>query len=195
MLARHIYRDEAVLRHAQPEALDELARVDLPHQYIAARMLGVLCLIALAWLALASTERAVRLDGLAAGYANVESSDAQMPFPSPSERLVEFSSFVSIDEAERISAGMAVDLLSMSNSKVTSVKGRLVSLQQGVGETGGSPALSAPLEHQARYRLLVAVPASHTLQSVQGPHRLRIVTGQQRLFELLMNSVTFRLDD
>lgn len=53
MPARSIFRQEALLRSAQPEALDDLLRVTAPHErvFVVALLVPVLMLIAWAVLA------------------------------------------------------------------------------------------------------------------------------------------------
>lgn len=53
MPGRSIYRREAILRSAQPEALDDLLRVTAPHERIFVAALLVPLLMLIAWAALA----------------------------------------------------------------------------------------------------------------------------------------------
>ncbi len=53
MSGRNIYRRDALIRSAQPEALDDLPRVTAPHERIFQAALFVLCLALVTWIALA----------------------------------------------------------------------------------------------------------------------------------------------
>ena len=195
MFGRNIYRDEAVLVHAQPEPLDALARVDVPHQYIATRALGLLCLIAVVWLALGSTERALWLHGIAAPLPHLEGPVAALAADPALGAFVEISSYVTRSTAERLSVGMEVDVLLKPGATTTSVTGTLVSLERRSGQTPGELASGTRLQPEEPYRLVVVVPASESLQPGQDLHRLRVVLGQQRLFQFLASLVTLQMGE
>ena len=55
MIGLQFFREEAVLRHAQPDSLDGLPRVDLPHDYLASWMAGSLVLISIVLLTACQT--------------------------------------------------------------------------------------------------------------------------------------------
>ena len=195
MFARNIYRDEAVLNHAQPEPLDALARVDVPHQYIVTRALGLLCLIAMVWLALGSTERALWLQGVATPVPRPEGPVAALTSDIARGAFVEISSYVTRSTAERLSLGMEVDVLLKPGAQTASVKGTLVSLEKASGQIPGEFAAGTKLQPGEPYRLVVVVPASDALQPGQDPHRLRVVLGQQRLFQFLASLVTSKMGE
>ena len=195
MFGRNIYRDEAVLVHAQPEPLDALARVDVPHQYIATRALGLLCLIAVVWLALGSTERALWLQGTATPLPHLEGPVAALASDTARGAFVEISSYVTRSTAERLSVGMEVDVLLKPGATTTSVTGTLVSLERRSGQTPGELASGTGLQPEKPYRLVVVVPASEALQPGQDLHRLRVVLGQQRLFQFLASLVTLQMGE
>ena len=195
MFGRNIYRDEAVLDHAQPEPLDALARVDVPHQYIATRALGLLCLIAVVWLALGSTERALWLQGIAAPLPHLEGPLAALASDTARGTFVEISSYVTRSTAERLSVGMEVDVLLKPGATTASVRGTLVSLEKSSGQIPGKLTAGTGLQPEKPYRLVVVVPASEALQPGQDLHRLRVVLGQQRLFQFLASLVTLQMGE
>ena len=195
MFGRNIYRDEAVLVHAQPEPLDALARVDVPHQYIATRALGLVCLIAVVWLALGSTERALWLQGIAAPLPHLEGPVAALASDTARGAFVEISSYVTRSTAERLSVGMEVDVLLKPGATTTSVTGTLVSLEKSSGQIRGGLTAGTGLQPEEPFRLVVLVPASDALQPGQDPHRLRVVLGQQRLYKFLANLVTSKMGE
>lgn len=178
MFGRNIYRDEAVLGHAQQEPLDTPARVDVPHQHIAWRILTALFLLTLAWIALGSKERDLWLTAVP-----LTGSPSTQTVPNTT---LEFSSFVSQSMTPHLRVGMEVDVLFRKGAKKTSRKGRLISLRQVSSHSNQKDDSEHSTPHGTPYRFVVKIPPAQTIDPGHNLHGLRLVIGQQRLYEFLL---------
>ena len=104
MLKNPLFREKALLRHAQPDPLDDLVRVTAPHEWILLSALAALLLATVAWCAFASVERTLPGDAV---------------LVRPGERHTVTSGTAGIvaevmaREGDRVEAGQAIARLTM----------------------------------------------------------------------------------
>lgn len=182
MFGRNIYRDEAVLGHAQQEPLDTPARVDAPHQHIAMRILAALCLLAVVWIALGTKERELWLTPV-----SVTGSPSTQVAPNT---VLEVSSYVTEAMIPHLRAGMEVDLLFRQGAKRTGLQGTLISLQRASDHSRDAHAPQNRSQLGEPYRFVIRVSAVEPIDNLQGLHRLRLVIGHERLYEFLAQLVS-----
>ncbi len=87
MIRFSFFREEAALNHAQPDSLDGLARVDLPHHQLASKLVISMFVIALISLALFAMRGSLRIDAFPIqGAGATELILSAKPEEAPSKR-------------------------------------------------------------------------------------------------------------
>ena len=191
MFAKNLYRDDAVVAHAQPESLDGLVRVDPPHQFVVTRLSAGLALIVLAWLVAGTTDHSLWLHGVPS--AQWDATTAPPVADAEGEAGGELLALVSARDAERLAPGMPVDLLPVGNPAARDAAGTVLSVSRNTGEipprlaerTG--PATGRPF--LVRIAMTAPARAAGGGRGADALHRLRIRLGRQSPLQFLMRQL------
>ena len=189
MFAKNLYRDDAVVAHAQPESLDGLVRVDPPHQFVVTRLSAGFAAVVLAWLVSGTTDHSLWLHGVPA-----ESWDAMAGSPvvyAEGEARAELLAFVSARDAERLAPGMPVDVLPVGTAAAREAPGTVLSVSRNTGEIPPRLAERTGLGTGRSFLVRIAAPARAAggEGAPDGLHRLRIRLGLQSPLRFLMRQL------
>lgn len=178
MAGRNIFRDEAMLSYGQPEALDGLARVDPPHQFVVSRSITVLIAGVLFWILLGETDHSLWLEG------------QLVPIDASRAAAIDFQTGVELDlyehpvagnDTERLSPGAAVELLPDAGSELAKIDGVVHSIFKSSGTSDGEES-GQPNDP----RLIIGIPSIADADIAGNYHRLRIPIGRQSLLQFLL---------
>ena len=189
MFAKNLYRDDAVVAHAQPESLDGLVRVDPPHQFVVARLSAGLAVLVLAWLVSGTTDHSLWLHGVPS--AQWEAMIAAPVVDAEGEARAELLALVSARDAERLAPGMPVEVLPVETRAARDAAGTVLSVSRNTGEIPPRLAERTGLGTGQSFLVRIAAPAraagdGHAADVL---HRLRIRLGRQSPLQFLMRQL------
>ena len=189
MFAKNLYRDDAVVAHAQPESLDGLVRVDPPHQFVVTRLSAGLAALVLAWLVAGTTDHSLWLRGVPS--AQWDAMTAPLVVEAEGEARAELLAFVSARDAERLAPGMPVDLLPVGTAAAREAAGTVLSVSRNTGQVPPRLAERTGLRTGRSFLVRVAAPARAAGRegAPAGLHRLRIRLGRQSPLQFLMRQL------
>ena len=185
MLAKNLYRDDAVVAHAQPESLNGLVRVDPPHQFVLTRLSAGLAVLVLAWLVAGTTDHSLWLHGVPA--AQWDPMTVPPVVDAAGEARAELLAFVSARGAGWLSPGMRVDVLPVGTA-ARDAAGTVLSVSRNTGEIPPRMAERTGLGTDRSFLVRIAAPARNAggEGAADGLHRLRIRLGRQSPLRFLM---------
>ena len=185
MFAKNLFRDDALVEHAQPERLDGLARVDPPHQFVVTRLTAVLSVLVVAWLVSGTTDYSLWLHVVPAGQGNATSASSVLDGEDDGRAVL--LAFVSARDAETLAPGMPADVLSLGARAGRDAAGTVLSVSSHSGEIPARIAEGRGLGTGPSFVVRIAVPAGALADEgpTDGLHRLRIPLGRQRLLRFL----------
>ena len=189
MFAKNLYRDDAVVAHAQPESLDGLVRVDPPHQFVVTRLSAGLAALVLAWLVAGTTDHSLWLHGVPS--AQWDAMTAPLVVEAEGEARAELLAFVSARDAERLAPGMPVDVLPVGTAAAREAAGAVLSVSRNTGQVPPRLAQRTGLGTGRSFLVRVAAPARAAERegAPAGLHRLRIRLGRQSPLQFLMRQL------
>ena len=191
MFAKNLYRDDAVVAHAQPESLDGLVRVDPPHQFVVTRLSAGLAVLVLVWLVAGTTDHSLWLHGVPS--AQWDALTAAPVVDAEGEAGGELLALVSPRDAERLVPGMPVDLLSAAIPTARDAAGTVRSVSRNTGEIPPRLAERTGLGTGRSFLVRIAMTAPARAAGDEGApdvlHRLRIRLGRQSPLQFLMRRI------
>ena len=191
MFAKNLYRDDAVVAHAQPESLDGLVRVDPPHQFVVTRLSAGLAVLVLAWLVSGTTDHSLWLQGVPS--AQWDAMTAPPVVGADGEARADLLAFVSARDAERLAPGMPVDVLPVGTSADRDAAGTVLSVSRNTGEIPPRLAERTGLRTGRPFLVRIAMTAparaAEAGRAADVLHRLRIRLGRQSPLRFLMRQL------
>ena len=191
MFAKNLYRDDAVVAHAQPESLDGLVRVDPPHQFVVTRLSAGLAALVLAWLVAGTTDRSLWLRGVPS--AQWDAMTAQPVVDAEGGARADLLAFVSARDAESLAPGMPVDVLPVGTPAARDAAGTVLSVSRNTGEIPPRLAETTGLGAGRSFLVRIAMTAPARAAGDEGApdilHRLRIRLGRQSPLQFLMRRI------
>ncbi|MCY4027778.1 MAG: hypothetical protein OXH75_15885 [Acidobacteria bacterium] len=190
MFAKNLYRDDAVVAHAQPDSLNGLVRVDPPHQFVVTRLCAGLALIVLAWLVAGTTDHSLWLHGVPAVQWD---TTAPPVVDAEGGARAELLAFVSARDAEKLAPGMPVDVLPVGPAAVSDAPGTVLSVSRNSGEIPPRLAERTGLRTGRSYlvRIAASTPAraAGDGRATDVLRRLRIRLGRQSPVQFLVRQL------
>ena len=187
MFAKNLYRDDAVVAHAQPESLDGLVRVDPPHQLVVTRLSTGLAVFVFAWLVAGTTDHSLWLHGVPSAQWGVMT--APPVADAEGEAGGELLALVSARDAERLAPGMPVDVLSAGTPAARDAAGTVLSVSRNTGEVPPRLAERTGLRTGRSFLVRIAMTAPAGEGAPDVLHRLRIRLGRQSPLQFLMRQL------
>ena len=192
MVRRILFRDEAVLSHAQPESIDGLTRVDAPHQHLVTRTIGLVIIAFCVWLFVGTTDNNLWLQATA--------SDPSQPSPPASDFVssesfpmtAEFVSFVDAADVELLRPGSTVYMLRSRTSPNRVTEGWVKSVAAAADGTDSTSVAQWKLSTPSSYRLVTEFPMVVPPESASTSVRLRVPIGQQSVYRFLLGLIAGR---
>ena len=195
MFAKNLYRDDAVVAHAQPESLDGLVRVDPPHQFVVTRLSAGLAVLVLAWLVAGTTDHSLWLHGVPS--AQWGAMTARPVVAADGGARAHLLAFVSARDAERLAPGMPVDVLQVATPAARDAAGTVLSVSRNTGEIPPRLAERSGLGTGRSFLVRIAMAAPARAAGDEGApdvlHRLRIRLGRQSPLQFLMRQIPWEL--
>ena len=191
MFAKNLYRDDAVVAHAQPESLDGLVRVDPPHQFVVTRLCAGLAVLVLAWLVAGTTDRSLWLHGVPS--AQWDAKPAPPVVDAEAGARTDLLAFVSAPDAESLAPGMPVDVLPVGTPTARDAAATVLSVSRNTGEIPPRLAERTGLGTGRSFLVRIAMTAPARAAGDDGApdvlHRLRIRLGRQSPLQFLMRQL------
>ena len=191
MFAKNLYRDDAVVAHAQPESLDGLVRVDPPHQFVVARLSAGLAVLVLAWLVSGTTDHSLWLQGVPSAQWDGLTTPAVVHAEGAGG--AKFLAFVSARDAERLAPGMPVDVLPVGTPAARGATGTVLSVSRNTGQTPLRLAERTGLRTGRSFLVRIALTAPERAardgRAADVLHRLRIRLGRQTPLQFLIRQL------
>lgn len=188
MFAKNLYRDDAVVAHAQPESLDGLVRVDPPHQFVVTRLSAGLAALVLAWLAAGTTDYSLWLHGVPSAHWDAMTTPPVVDDEGGAR--ADLLAFVSARDAERLAPGMPVDVLPVGTPAARDAAATVLSVSRNTGEIPPRLAERTDLGTGRSFLVRIAMTAPARAAGDAGApdalHRLRIRLGRQSPLQFLM---------
>ena len=189
MFAKNLYRDDAVVAHAQPESLDGLVRVDPPHQFVLTRLSAALVVLVLAWLVSGTTDHSLWLHGVPADLWGEMTAPPVVDVEDGAR--ADLLAFVSARNADRLAPGMPVDVLPVGTSAARDAAGTVLSVSRNTGEIPPRLTERTGLPTGRSFLVRIAAPARAAggEDAPDGLRRLRIRLGRQSPLRFLMRQL------
>lgn len=189
MFAKNLYRDDAVVAHAQPESLDGLVRVDPPHQFLVTRLSAGLAVLALAWLVAGTTDHSLWLHAVPAAPSDATAGPPVIDVEHGTR--ADLLAFVSARDAERLAPGMPVDILPVGAAAARDAAGTVLSVSRSTGGVPPRLAERTGLGTGRSFLVRIAAPVrgAGDERAADDIHRLRIRLGRQSPLRFLMRQL------